>query len=121
MSDLFINDQRDLDLDRYYRNMRKYAEETSGINQNQSRFIGRGMHDRYFGEREKMYSQEKKALQDMYLEPLRYQDKNGQWHDTHLMNFIIERGGVLPSNIKKEIEGKYGKGILRYFTGQQVQ
>ena len=119
VSDLFINDQRDMDLDRYYRNMRKYAEETSGINQAQSQFIGRGMRDRYFGEREKMYSKEKKALQDMYLQPFRYKDESGQMRDTHLMNFIIERGGSVPPNLAKEIEKRYGSGILRYFTGQQ--
>lgn len=118
VADIMMIGQREQDIDRYLRKMREHAEKETGVNVNESRYIGRGLVDEYLKRMDSTYTKEKENLKKMYLQPLEYKDKDtGQTVKTYLMPFIIQNGGKLPKKLEDAVKEKYGEDILRYFRG----
>ena len=119
VSDIYFISQREMDLDRYYRNARSIGEQKAGLTQNESRFMGRGLYDEYMKRMQPQYAAEKEAMRRMYLDKIQVKDpRTGQMTQTYVLPYVISNPQGMPNNIRAEIEKRYGKDILRYFSGQ---
>lgn len=119
VSDIYFISQRELDLDRFYRQVRSEAERRTGINQAESRFIGQGLYDAYMSRMQGQYATEKEAIRKMYLDKITVKDPvTGKQVQTYVLPYVLSNPQGIPRNIRAEIDKRYGPDILRYFTGQ---
>ena len=118
VADIYYISQREIDMDRFYRQVRSEAERRTGINQNESRFIGQGLPDEFNKRMSLRYEDEKKALRSMYLDKISVKDPaTGKMTQTFVLPYILSNQTTMPRNIRAEIERRYGPDIFRYFSG----
>ena len=119
VSDIYFISQREVDLDRFYRQVRSEAERRTGINQSESRFIGQGLYDAYMSRMQGQYATEKEAIRRMYLDKIEVKDPaTGKQIQTYVLPYLLSNPQGIPRNIQAEIAKRYGPDILRYFNGQ---
>ena len=119
IADIYQVQQREIDLNRYLMQARNVAETRTGLNRNESRYIGDGLVDNFSRRMEQKYAEEKKMLADLYRTPLTYRDEaTGKVVKTYVLPYIAARAGRLPPDLQEKFVKQYGSEVLRYFSGQ---
>lgn len=122
LADLYITQQREIDLDRFYRNVRNTAEKTiPGFTPVESQFMGQGLYDQFANRMEEQYAKEKQDLQKLYMKPLRITDPNtNQVTETYILPYLAKTAGNVPEEVKQEIIKRYGVNpeLFRYFSAK---
>lgn len=121
LADLYYSQQRELDLDRFYKSMQRAGQEQTGITAAEARYMGRGLYDEFAKRNEQTLANEKAILKKMYMTPFAYKDPaTGQTVQTYLLPYIAGKSGAIPNNVKQAIQEKFNIGpeFFRYFSGQ---
>lgn len=120
IADLYVMQQRDIDLDRFYRKSREFAEKNNNLDVRQSQYIGRGLADEFSKNMESKYANEKKQIAELYNMPVTVTDPTtGETKTEYAISLIAKNGGVLPEKLKKLILSQgIDPEIFRYFSGR---
>lgn len=121
LADLYYSQQRELDLDRFYKSMQRAGQEQTGITAAEARYMGRGLYDEFAKRNEQTLAKEKAVLKQMYMTPFAIKDPTtGQTVQTYLLPYIAGKSGAIPDNVKKAIQERFkvGPEFFRYFSGQ---
>jgi len=121
LADLYYTQQREVDLDRFYRLMQKSGQDQTGITTAEARYMGTGLYDEFAKRNEQNLAKEKAILKEMYITPFTYKDySTGETVPTFLLPYLAGKSGSIPDNVRKAIQKKYkvGPEFFRYFSGQ---
>lgn len=121
LADLYYTQQREIDLDRFYKSMQRAGQEQTGITAAEARYMGTGLYDEFAKRNEQTLANEKAIIKKMYMTPFAYKDPaTGQTVQTHLLPYIAGKSGAIPNNVKQAIQEKFNVGpeFFRYFSGQ---
>jgi hypothetical protein len=128
VASMFVNSQRNLDVDRFNNLYRNALQDAGGLNSAQSGYAGRGLEAEFSQRQDPYYPIEKSIISDMFLSKVKI-TSNGQQKEVPLLKFVIDSGGEIPPALKKVIVDKYSKknpdgsiaydasNVLRYFGG----
>ena len=121
LADLYYTQQREVDLDRFYRLMQKSGKDQTGITTAEARYMGTGLYDEFAKRNEQNLAKEKSIIKQMYMTPFTYKDPStGQTVQTYLLPYIAGKSGAIPDKVRQAIQEKYkvGPEFFRYFSGQ---
>ena len=120
LADIYTAEQREIDIDRYYRKAREYAVDKLGLSQIEAEHIGQGLRDEYVKRMEPEYAKEKKAIAEMFLEsniPVK-DPETGAMRKVPALSYIAEQGGRIPPELAQKIDKAHGTvNLMRYFSG----
>lgn len=118
VAELYLMQQREIDLDNFYRTFRRSAEKHTQTPA-EAMYVGEGLSDEFSKRMDKQYADEKKALSDIFLERIPMKNKNtGKVEQVPLMSVLAQTAGKPPQGVADYVRGKYGDNVLRYFGGQ---
>jgi hypothetical protein len=120
IADIYVQNQINIDKNRYLNNAKNYAIQQGYVNENQAQYIGRGLEENYIRSTSKQYAQEKQQLSKMLYEPLEIKNpKTGQVEQSTLIGYLAKSNGYAPPALLKVMQSKgYSPELLRYFGGQ---
>lgn len=120
LADIYTAEQREIDIDRYYRKAREYAVDKLGLSPIEAEHIGQGLRDEYVKRMEPEYAKEKKAIAEMFLEsniPIK-DPETGAMRKVPALSYIAEQGGRIPPELAQKIDKAHGTvNLMRYFSG----
>lgn len=111
ISGLLIQNQKEIDKDRYFQNLRKAAEGEKGEFASEAMLTGRGADKSFNDKYGSAYEKDRKSIEDMFNRNMVTQDG----HKMSLYSYISKYGTNIPDKIKAQIAEKYGSSVFKYF------
>jgi GH24 family phage-related lysozyme (muramidase) len=122
LADLYQSQQREIDMHRFYQNVRQNAEKNiPGFTAVESQYMGQGLADTFAAQMEDQYAKEKQDLAKLYMIPLEVVDeKTGKVTNTYVLPYLAKMAGKISDEDKATIVQKYGVSpdIFRYFSAK---
>jgi hypothetical protein len=118
IADMYVNPQRDIELNKYYNDARQIAVRQYGLPFDMANYIGQGLSDRFSDRYNEQFSKDKAAISKMYNERINIPQSDGTVKNYNTLSYLAKSGGNIPPEVRAAIEKQYGAGITRYFSGK---
>ncbi len=120
LADLYVMQQMDIDLDRFYRQSRDYAQQNYNLDQRQSQYIGQGLADEFMSNMAGQYAKEKQQIAALFNMPITTTNrKTGKKEKTYAITEIAKNNGIISDQLKSLLlEKGISPETFRYFSAQ---
>ena len=115
LSDIYVGRQRSIDMNNFY-TLAQDQLRSLGLNEHQLRHANQTLSNEFARRQDANYGREREHLREMFT--YKFRDPNNNNQEIPLVPYIIQNASNLSPEFRRNIEGLFGPGILRYFTGQ---
>jgi hypothetical protein len=115
LSDIYVGRQRSIDMNNFY-TLAQDQLRSLGLNERQLRHANQTLSNEFARRQDANYGREREHLREMFT--YKFRDPNNNNQEIPLVPYIIQNASNLSPEFRRNIEGLFGPGILRYFTGQ---
>jgi hypothetical protein len=114
LSDIYVGQQRNIDMNNFYVRARDQLS-NMGLNEIQLRHASQELANEFAQRQDANYGREREALRNIYMQEV--EDPQTKQR-IRLLPYIIQHADSMSPAFVRNIEERFGPGILRYFTGR---